>query len=70
MKEVREYVLKNYPTRFKKNRVIKDSKGKVTQRIVEIMEPIIVDNGYFWAVSNHKDSSPIILSKDIGSIDK
>ena len=61
---IREYVLKNYPKRFKKRSYTMDQKGKKTWKTT-IVEPIIMDCGSHWDIRNHPTAGPLILSKNI-----
>lgn len=65
MEHVKQYVLKHYPNMFKKKTVIRDGRGKITKTTYTDIDPIVVDMDSFWMVKNHKDASPIILSKNI-----
>lgn len=63
--EVKDYALKNYTTTFTKKEVYRDGKGKITSRTTNSIDPIVLDCGSHWSVSNHVNGSPIILSKEI-----
>ena len=62
---IRDYVLKHYPNRFKKKTVFRDGKGKLIKTEIKDIEPIITEGEVCWYISNHKDASPLILSKKI-----
>ena len=64
--KVKEYALANYKKLFKKVKITRVKvKGKIVSREVIDLDPIIVDGGNHWRVSNHIDASPLILSKGI-----
>lgn len=65
MEKVKDYALKNYPKLFKKKRLIRDSKGKITRIDITDIDPIVIDGDSHWRVYAHIDGSPIILSKNI-----
>ena len=62
--KVKEYALANYKKLFKKVKITR-LKGKIVSREVIDLDPIVVDGGNHWRVSNHIDASPLILSKGI-----
>ena len=64
MEKVKAYALANYPKLFKK-KIITRLKGRITNTTVVDLPVIVVDGGNHWRVSNHRDASPLILSKNI-----
>ena len=62
---MREQILKDYPGLFKK-KVVTRVKGKIVSSKIVEMEPIITEGDACWYVQNHKDASPLILSKSYG----
>ena len=64
LNRIAEYAKKTYPQRFRKVKLTR-VKGKIVNREVIHLDPIVVDGGSHWRVSNHHDASPIILSKQV-----
>ena len=62
---LKDYVLKNYPTRFIKKVVHRDARGKITKTETIELPVIIEEFDSHYTVKNNKDASPIILSKGV-----
>ena len=65
VEKITEYVLKNYKNLFIKKIVTRDSKGQASRPKYIELEPIITMKKNHIEIQNHKDASPLILSKNI-----
>ena len=50
---------------FTKKIKVRNGRGQLEKVVTEELPVIVEDNGVFFTVRNHKDASPLILSKTI-----
>jgi len=63
--KIKEYVLKNYKKTFIKKIITRDGKGQKVKTSYIDLKPLITIKENHIEVQNHKDASPLILSKNI-----